>query len=206
MGFDEVRRREARADGPSRRSSAVGGRAARALWAFKRADSRRSQQAFRHRQGGLAPRIRPVHRNRPPAPDRLCADVPPSFPDEGARARLLGWALIVLAVLDPAFHNRYVNPTVPASFHDRSPFLGELSRRRSSSTGTSIYCPVLQGDDRRQHPSPRLFPQEPLSVHRDGRRRPLRLQLGFLRDLSAPRSGSYGGGQEVAPRPTSSRS
>ncbi len=44
------------------------------------------------------------------------------------RARFLGWALIALAILDPAYHNRYVNPTVPASFHDKSPFLGELAR------------------------------------------------------------------------------
>jgi hypothetical protein len=36
------------------------------------------------------------------------------------------WVLIALAVLDPAYHNRYVNPTVPASFFASPPLLNEL--------------------------------------------------------------------------------
>jgi 1-acyl-sn-glycerol-3-phosphate acyltransferase len=43
------------------------------------------------------------------------------------QARILGWALIALAVLDPAYHNRYVNPTVPASFYDTPPLPGLLA-------------------------------------------------------------------------------
>jgi len=44
----------------------------------------------------------------------------------GGRARALGWILIALAVLDPAYHNRTINPTVPASFFDRPPILTEM--------------------------------------------------------------------------------
>ncbi|HVP90839.1 MAG TPA: YfhO family protein [Terriglobales bacterium] len=36
------------------------------------------------------------------------------------------WTLMALAVLDPAYHNRFVNPTVPASFYDRPPLLDEF--------------------------------------------------------------------------------
>jgi len=43
------------------------------------------------------------------------------------RGRVLGWALIALAVLDPAYHNRYVNPTAPASFYDKPPLPGLLT-------------------------------------------------------------------------------
>ncbi|HEX2695046.1 MAG TPA: hypothetical protein VHP61_04790 [Acidobacteriota bacterium] len=43
------------------------------------------------------------------------------------QGRILGWALIALAVLDPAYHNRYVNPTVPASFYDKPPLPGRLT-------------------------------------------------------------------------------
>ena len=43
------------------------------------------------------------------------------------RGRVLGWALIALAVLDPAYHNRFVNPTVPASFYDKPPLPGGLT-------------------------------------------------------------------------------
>jgi hypothetical protein len=43
------------------------------------------------------------------------------------QGRILGWALIALAVLDPAYHNRYVNPTVPASFYDTPPLPGLLT-------------------------------------------------------------------------------
>jgi hypothetical protein len=43
------------------------------------------------------------------------------------QSRILGWALIALAVLDPAYHNRYVNPTVPASFYDKPPLPGLLT-------------------------------------------------------------------------------
>jgi hypothetical protein len=42
-------------------------------------------------------------------------------------ARVLGGVLIVLAVVDPAFQNRYVNPTVPASFYDRPLLPGGLT-------------------------------------------------------------------------------
>ena len=43
------------------------------------------------------------------------------------RARVLGWALIALAVLDPAYHNRYINPTAPASFYDKPSLPGRLA-------------------------------------------------------------------------------
>ena len=43
------------------------------------------------------------------------------------QGRILGWALIALAVLDPVYHNRYVNPTVPASFYDKPPLPGLLT-------------------------------------------------------------------------------
>ena len=43
------------------------------------------------------------------------------------QGRILGWALIALVVLDPAYHNRYVNPTVPASFYNTPPFPGGLT-------------------------------------------------------------------------------
>jgi hypothetical protein len=43
------------------------------------------------------------------------------------RGLVLGWALIALAVLDPAYHNRYVNPTVPVSFYNKPPFPGGLT-------------------------------------------------------------------------------
>jgi hypothetical protein len=43
------------------------------------------------------------------------------------QGRILGWALIALAVMDPAYHNRYVNPTVPASFYDTPPLPGLLT-------------------------------------------------------------------------------
>ena len=43
------------------------------------------------------------------------------------QGRVLGWTLIALVVLDPAYHNRYVNPTVPASFYDKPPLPGGLA-------------------------------------------------------------------------------
>ncbi|MDD8014476.1 MAG: hypothetical protein PHX45_02190 [Acidobacteriota bacterium] len=43
------------------------------------------------------------------------------------RARVAAWLLMAAAVLDPAHHNRYVNPTVEASFHDRAPLPGGLT-------------------------------------------------------------------------------
>jgi len=43
-----------------------------------------------------------------------------------ARGPALGWALIALAVLDPASHNHGINPTVPASFFDRPPLMDDL--------------------------------------------------------------------------------
>jgi hypothetical protein len=42
------------------------------------------------------------------------------------RGPALAWALIALAVLDPVYHNRTINPTVPASFYGRPPLLEEL--------------------------------------------------------------------------------
>jgi hypothetical protein len=42
------------------------------------------------------------------------------------RVTVLAWGIIALSVLDPAFHNRTVNPTVPASFFDRPPIMDEL--------------------------------------------------------------------------------
>lgn len=42
------------------------------------------------------------------------------------RGLVLGWALITLAVLDPAYHNRSINPTVPASFFEKPPILRDL--------------------------------------------------------------------------------
>ena len=43
------------------------------------------------------------------------------------KVRILSWALMALAILDPAYHNRYVNPTVPASFYDKPPLPGLLT-------------------------------------------------------------------------------
>lgn len=43
-----------------------------------------------------------------------------------ARGPVLGWALMALAVLDPAGHNRGINPTAPASFFDRPPLIDDL--------------------------------------------------------------------------------
>jgi len=47
-----------------------------------------------------------------------------------ARARVRGaaaaWALIALAVLDPVYHNRSINPTVPGSFYTRPPIMDDL--------------------------------------------------------------------------------
>lgn len=45
-----------------------------------------------------------------------------------ARMRItaLAWGIVALAVLDPAFHNRTINPTVPASFFDRPPIMDDL--------------------------------------------------------------------------------
>jgi hypothetical protein len=36
------------------------------------------------------------------------------------------WALVALAIIDPAFHNRFINPTVPVSFFDKPPLLAEI--------------------------------------------------------------------------------
>jgi hypothetical protein len=43
-----------------------------------------------------------------------------------SRAAAIGWALIVLAVLDPVYHNRSINPTVPPSFFDKPPIIADL--------------------------------------------------------------------------------
>ncbi len=58
-------------------------------------------------------------------------------------ARVLGGVLIVLAVVDPAFHNRYVNPTVPASFHDKSPLPGGLTAPLTVYRD-ELYAPFLK--------------------------------------------------------------
>jgi len=42
------------------------------------------------------------------------------------RGTLPAWALIALAVLDPAYHNRGINPTVPASFFKKPPIMSDL--------------------------------------------------------------------------------
>ena len=43
------------------------------------------------------------------------------------RRKALGVALIALAAIDPAYHNRFVNPTVDESFFDQSALLAKLS-------------------------------------------------------------------------------
>jgi len=46
----------------------------------------------------------------------------------GRRGKAFGWALIAaLALLDPARHNRGINPTVPASFFHASPILADMN-------------------------------------------------------------------------------
>ena len=57
--------------------------------------------------------------------------------------RVLGWALIALAVLDPAYHNRYVNPTAPASFFDAPPLPGDL-RAPLAVYRDELYSPFLK--------------------------------------------------------------
>ncbi|MGZ7064836.1 MAG: hypothetical protein ACXVI6_00620 [Candidatus Aminicenantales bacterium] len=42
------------------------------------------------------------------------------------RGAVLSWALLTLVLADPAFHNRWINPTVPASFFARPPLLADL--------------------------------------------------------------------------------
>lgn len=44
----------------------------------------------------------------------------------GRGAILAAWALLALAVLDPAYHNRGINPTVPAAFFDAPPIMSDL--------------------------------------------------------------------------------
>ena len=39
---------------------------------------------------------------------------------------VLGWALLALVLADPAYHNRWINPTVPASFFAQPPLLADL--------------------------------------------------------------------------------
>jgi hypothetical protein len=58
-------------------------------------------------------------------------------------ARVLGGVLILLAVLDPAFHNRYVNPTVPASFYDKPPLPGNLTAPLAIYRD-ELYAPFLK--------------------------------------------------------------
>jgi len=43
-----------------------------------------------------------------------------------ARGAALGWAFVVLVLVDPAFHNRWINPTAPASFFAKPPLLADL--------------------------------------------------------------------------------
>ena len=42
------------------------------------------------------------------------------------RVGMVGWFIIILAVFDPAFHNRFVNPVVPPDFYDKPRLLEEL--------------------------------------------------------------------------------
>ena len=37
-----------------------------------------------------------------------------------------GWVLIALALVDPAYHNRWINPTAPASFYSTPPIMADL--------------------------------------------------------------------------------
>ncbi|MGZ5478455.1 MAG: hypothetical protein ACXWGZ_02575 [Candidatus Aminicenantales bacterium] len=59
------------------------------------------------------------------------------------QARILGWTLIAMAVLDPAYHNRYVNPTVPASFYDKPPLPGLLTAPLAIYRD-ELYAPFLK--------------------------------------------------------------
>jgi hypothetical protein len=43
-------------------------------------------------------------------------------------APYLVWGFMALAVLDPAYHNRIVNPTIQASFYERPPLFEDLRR------------------------------------------------------------------------------
>ena len=58
-------------------------------------------------------------------------------------ARVLSGVLIVLAIVDPAFHNRYVNPTVPASFYDKPPLPGGLATPLTVYRD-ELYAPFLK--------------------------------------------------------------
>ena len=42
------------------------------------------------------------------------------------RGAALSWALLALVLADPALHNRWINPTVPASFFAQPPLLADL--------------------------------------------------------------------------------
>ena len=57
--------------------------------------------------------------------------------------RVLGGVLILMAVIDPAFHNRYVNPTVPVSFYDRPP-LPEGLTTPLTVYRDELYAPFLK--------------------------------------------------------------
>ncbi|MGZ5453533.1 MAG: hypothetical protein ACXW2R_04900, partial [Candidatus Aminicenantales bacterium] len=59
------------------------------------------------------------------------------------QARILGWTLIAMAVLDPAYHNRYVNPTVRASFYDKPPLPGLLTAPLAIYRD-ELYAPFLK--------------------------------------------------------------
>ena len=59
------------------------------------------------------------------------------------QGRILGWALFPLVVLDPAYHNRYVNPTVPASFYD-TPSLPGLLTAPLAIYRDELYTPFLK--------------------------------------------------------------
>jgi hypothetical protein len=59
------------------------------------------------------------------------------------QGRILGWALIVIVLLDPAYHNRYVNPTVPASFYDKPPLPGGLAAPLAIYRD-DLYAPFLK--------------------------------------------------------------
>jgi hypothetical protein len=41
------------------------------------------------------------------------------------RGAVLSWALLALVLADPAYHNRWINPTVPASFFAQPPLLAD---------------------------------------------------------------------------------
>lgn len=61
-------------------------------------------------------------------------------------------AILLLAILDPAFHNRYINPTVPISFFDQPPLVDVVSPSktiyREESLPFSLMNELTRSSDR----------------------------------------------------------